>query len=110
MRLSAYAVFDLMISSDKTLACEYRSQNVAPLTKVSLTIIVVFQFLKCNLELIISWQCLISYSMNSTSGGNWEYVDKKSLTVSLAEPAREDVNTKPFLFIPYNKSLPFKST
>lgn len=36
-------------------------------------------------------QCLISYSMSSTSGGNWEYVDKKSLIVSLAEPARQEM-------------------
>jgi hypothetical protein len=28
--------------------------------------------------------------MSSTAGGNWEYVDKKSLTISIAEPARED--------------------
>ncbi len=28
--------------------------------------------------------------MSSTAGGNWESLDKKSLTVSMAEPAREE--------------------
>ncbi len=32
----------------------------------------------------------MSYTMSSTVGGNWESLDKKSLTVSMAEPAREE--------------------
>jgi hypothetical protein len=32
----------------------------------------------------------MSYTMSSTAGGNWESLDKKSLTVSMAEPAREE--------------------
>jgi hypothetical protein len=32
----------------------------------------------------------MSYTMSSTAGGNWESIDKKSLTVSMAEPAREE--------------------
>jgi hypothetical protein len=35
-------------------------------------------------------QCVMSYTMSSTAGGNWESLDKKSLTVSMAEPAREE--------------------
>jgi hypothetical protein len=32
----------------------------------------------------------MSYTISSTAGGNWESLDKKSLTVSMAEPAREE--------------------
>nr|ALS04309.1 mitochondrial tRNA-specific 2-thiouridylase 1 [Acartia pacifica] len=53
----------LSFSSQKTLACEFRCQNMAPLTS-----------------------CHVSYNMSSTS--NWEYMDRDRLIVSVAEPLR----------------------
>eukprot|EP00088_Acartia_fossae_P020950 TRINITY_DN22440_c0_g1_i1.p1 TRINITY_DN22440_c0_g1~~TRINITY_DN22440_c0_g1_i1.p1 ORF type:complete len:420 (-),score=21.37 TRINITY_DN22440_c0_g1_i1:68-1327(-) len=50
-------------ASDKTLACEFRFQNVAPLTK-----------------------CVMSYNMAYT--GNWEFMNRGSLIISLSEPLR----------------------
>jgi len=50
-------------SKDQTLACQYRSQNQNPLSSVH-----------------------ISYGLNST--GNWEYINRRSLIVSLAVPER----------------------
>lgn len=50
---------------DKTLQCQFRFQNTAVLTN-----------------------CHICYNMSSTSGGNWEYMDKDRLIVATTEPLR----------------------
>ena len=50
-------------SQDQTLNCQYRSQNQQPVSDVC-----------------------ISYGLSST--GNWEFVNRKSLIVSLVEPER----------------------
>jgi len=50
-------------SSDRSMEAEFRFQNMAPLS-----------------------QCVVSYSMSSTS--NWEFMDQNSLVVSVAEPMR----------------------
>merc|ERR1711962_12500 len=50
-------------AADKTLTCEFRFQNVAPLTK-----------------------CVMSYNMGGTT--NWEFMDRNSLIISVSEPVR----------------------
>jgi len=50
-------------AADKTLNCEFRFQNVAPLTK-----------------------CVMSYNMSSTS--NWEFTTRESLVISVPEPVK----------------------
>jgi len=50
-------------SKDQTLHCQYRSQNTSPVSDVC-----------------------ISYGLSST--GNWEFVNRNSLIVSLVEPER----------------------
>jgi len=53
----------LSTASDKTLACSFRFQNTAILTN-----------------------CHMSYNMSST--GNWEFMDRDRLIVSVAEPLK----------------------
>ena len=55
--------FDEIFKCFQTLECKYRSQNTRPLSEVAM-----------------------SYSLSSTA--NWEFVDRSSLIVSLAEPER----------------------
>ena len=56
---------DALRHGSKLLECEFRFQNTHPLTNCALTI-----------------------GMSTTSAGNWEFMDQRTLTVSSAEPMR----------------------